>query len=74
MERPSKDVDKAWHRFGNGAPGVRLTGEDLETLNKTDEPGRILHRLPEEAGGDYLGMLEVFHLVHCLVSMIFAYE
>ncbi|KAK3936197.1 hypothetical protein QBC46DRAFT_412345 [Diplogelasinospora grovesii] len=67
---PTAEIDAAWKDIGLGAPGIRLTQEDLEVLNKTFLPrGRYLHRIPEEHGGGYLGLLEVFHLLHCLDSL-----
>jgi hypothetical protein len=49
-------------------PGVRLHWEDIKALNKSvqTDPKRPLHEIPEEYGGGYIGMLEVFHLLHCL--------
>jgi hypothetical protein len=39
---------------------IRLTDEDLEAINDTSVP---LHR-----EGGHLGMMTVFHELHCLVS------
>ena len=66
---PSPQIDAAWLRIGLGTPGIRLNEDDLKKLNKTDTPLRPLHKIPEEYGGGYLGMLEVFHLLHCLDSL-----
>lgn len=56
-------------KIGLGTPAIRLYDEDLKQLNKSDTPDRPLHRIPEEYGGGYIGMLEVFHLLHCLDSL-----
>ncbi|KAK8116533.1 uncharacterized protein PG998_004814, partial [Apiospora kogelbergensis] len=69
LDAPTPEIDAAWHEIGLGAPGIRLTEDDLKSLNKTDMPGRRLHKIPEEYGGGYLGLLEVFHMLHCLDSL-----
>ncbi|KAH8204182.1 hypothetical protein TruAng_001602 [Truncatella angustata] len=38
-------------------------------LNKTESPDQPWHKVPEEYGGGYLAMLEVFHLMHCLNTL-----
>jgi len=67
----SDDVDVAWHKIELGAGGIRLTEQEVLALNytqdKINDPARPLHKVPEEHGGGYLAMLEVFHLLHCLV-------
>ncbi|KAK0652716.1 hypothetical protein B0T16DRAFT_455058 [Cercophora newfieldiana] len=65
----SDDIDLAWHQIELGAGGIRLTEEEVKTLNVTGTEGHPLHKIPEEHGGGYLGMLEVFHLLHCLNSL-----
>ncbi|KAK6837006.1 hypothetical protein PG987_007501 [Apiospora arundinis] len=69
LEAPTPEINAAWQEIGLGAPGIRLTDDDLKTLNKTDTPGRRLHRIPDEYGGGYLGLLEVFHMLHCLDAL-----
>lgn len=64
----SNDVDIAWHEIELGAGGIRVTAEELKLLNMTDSPEMPFHKVPDEHGGGYLAMLEVFHLLHCLVS------
>lgn len=67
----SDDVDIAWHKIELGAGGIHLTEQEVLALNYTqdtiNDPARPLHKVPEEHGGGYLAMLEVFHLLHCLV-------
>lgn len=64
----SNDVDVAWHEIELGAGGIWVTEEEVKQLNMTDSPEMPFHKIPEEHGGGYLAMLEVFHLLHCLVS------
>lgn len=56
-------------KIGLGAAGIRLFDDDLKKLNKSDTLERPLHRIPAEFGGGYLGMIEVFHLLHCLNAL-----
>ena len=63
----SDKIDVAWHKIEIGAGAVRLTEEEVRALNLTGNKEHPLHRVPEEQGRGYLGMLEVFHLLHCLV-------
>ncbi|KAJ1337543.1 oxidase UstYa family protein [Microdochium nivale] len=69
----SDDVDLAWYQIELGAGGIRLTEEEVLALNYTEaminDPERPLHRVPDEHGGGYLAMLEVFHLLHCLNTL-----
>ncbi|KAI9742169.1 MAG: hypothetical protein M1818_004069 [Claussenomyces sp. TS43310] len=67
--KPTPEIDAEWLRIGLDTPGLRLTEEDPKKLNKSDAPDRPLHRIPDEFGGGYLAMLEVFHLLHCLDSL-----
>lgn len=67
--KPSPEIDAAWLEIGLGTPAIRLYDDDLKRLNKSDTPDRPLHRIPDEFGGGYLAMLEVFHLLHCLNSL-----
>ena len=67
--KPSPEIDAAWLEIGLGTPAIRLYDDDLRRLNKSDTRARPLHRIPEEFGGGYLAMLEVFHLLHCLNSL-----
>jgi hypothetical protein len=61
-------------RLNLGKPAIRLYDDDLTRLNKSDAPDKPLHRIPEEFGGGYLAMLEVFHLLHCLNALIKAMD
>ena len=45
--------------------GVFSIGED--TLDRVGASRRNV-RLPEESGGGYMAYLEIFHLLHCVVS------
>ncbi|KAK9412932.1 hypothetical protein SUNI508_12237 [Seiridium unicorne] len=65
----SDDVDVAWHYIELGAGGIRITEEEMLVLNKTALPEGPWHKVPEEQGGGYLAMLEVFHLLHCLNTL-----
>lgn len=66
----SDDVDIAWHEIELGAGGIWITEQEREALNITGTAENPLHKIPEEHGGGYLAMLEVFHLLHCLVSLL----
>ncbi|TDZ30043.1 Cyclochlorotine biosynthesis protein O [Colletotrichum spinosum] len=65
----SNAIDMAWHEIELGAGGIRVTEEELKRLDMTDSPDLPFHKIPEEHGGGYLAMLEVFHLLHCLNSL-----
>ncbi|KAF6829089.1 hypothetical protein CPLU01_08102 [Colletotrichum plurivorum] len=65
----SNDVDVAWHEIELGAGGIWVTEEEVKKLNMSDSPELPFHKIPEEHGGGYLAMLEVFHLLHCLNSL-----
>ncbi|KAK2052153.1 hypothetical protein LY76DRAFT_671981 [Colletotrichum caudatum] len=65
----SNEIDIAWHEIELGAGGIRVTEEEVKLLNMTDSPEMPFHKIPEEQGGGYLAMLEVFHLLHCLNSL-----
>ncbi|KAK1994771.1 hypothetical protein LX36DRAFT_583761 [Colletotrichum falcatum] len=65
----SNEIDIAWHEIELGAGGIWVTEEEVKLLNMTDLPEMPFHRIPEEQGGGYLAMLEVFHLLHCLNSL-----
>lgn len=55
-------------------PGFRLSGEEVESLGKKLVNGtQIQHVIPDAQGG-YIAMLEVFHMLHCLVSVIFSLD
>ncbi|ORY58076.1 uncharacterized protein BCR38DRAFT_460921 [Pseudomassariella vexata] len=69
LDAPTTEIDDTWHEIGLGASGIRLAEGYLRILNKPDMTGRPLHRIPEEFGGGYLGLLEIFHLLHCLDSL-----
>lgn len=66
---PTPEIDAEWLKIGLGTPAIRLYDEDIKLLNKSGTPDRPLHHIPEEYGGGYLAMLEVFHLLHCLNSL-----
>ena len=40
---------------------------DEETLDRVGASRRNV-KLPEESGGGYMAYLEIFHLLHCVVS------
>ncbi|KAK6206898.1 hypothetical protein QIS74_13386 [Colletotrichum tabaci] len=65
----SNEIDIAWHEIELGAGGIRVTEEEVKNLNMTDSPEMPFHKIPEDQGGGYLAMLEVFHLLHCLNSL-----
>ncbi|KAI8277470.1 Cyclochlorotine biosynthesis protein O [Colletotrichum sp. SAR 10_98] len=65
----SKAVDVAWHEIELGAGGIWVSEEEVNLLNMTDSAELPFHKIPEEQGGGYLAMLEVFHLLHCLNSL-----
>jgi hypothetical protein len=46
---------------------MRIYESELGKLNRLPE-AKAYHKLPEENGGGYLAMLEIFHVLHCLVS------
>ncbi|KAF3801243.1 hypothetical protein GCG54_00005397 [Colletotrichum gloeosporioides] len=62
----SNAVDVAWHEIELGAGGIWVSEEEVNLLNMTDSAELPFHKIPEEQGGGYLAMLEVFHLLHCL--------
>lgn len=66
-----KEIDEAWGVIGGGVGVLRLYENEVNQLRiKEDDPFRPLHQVPDEEGG-YAGVLEVFHLLHCLVSCSF---
>src|SRR5438876_8459147 len=50
--------------------GVRIPPEKMHLLNRTldEEDWRMV---PDEAGGGYVALLDVFHQIHCLVSQLY---
>lgn len=60
---PTPKKDEAWKNISSAVPGIRLNEQDLARLHKSAE---TVYRLPEENGGGYLGVLEVFQLLHSL--------
>lgn len=44
-------------------PGIRLSEEELDWLNKSTKNA---FTIPQEAGEGYLGTLKIFQLLHCL--------
>lgn len=69
-ERPPPSVDEAWQQLGVGVPGIRLSGEEVEGFlgKKIVNGTRAMHEVQDGKGG-YVAMLEVMHLLHCLVSL-----
>jgi Mycotoxin biosynthesis protein UstYa len=47
--------------------GVRIPPEKMHLLNRTVGEGDW-RMIPDEAGGGYIALLDVFHQIHCLVS------
>lgn len=67
-QRPPKEVDELWNNVGVGMPGLRLSGEEVKGLGKELVDGtKSQHAMPDGKGG-YIAMLEVFHMLHCLVG------
>jgi hypothetical protein len=53
---------------GIGVPGIRLSAEEVRGLGKELSKGtKVVHEIQDGKGG-YVAMLEVFHMLHCLVS------
>ncbi|KAE9372881.1 hypothetical protein N431DRAFT_505168 [Stipitochalara longipes BDJ] len=53
-------------QLGGGVRVLRLHEEEVRNIGSTnDDPFRPLHIIPDDEGG-YAGVLEVFHLLHCL--------
>ena len=50
-----------------GVLALRVYKDELQTLNRL-RGTKNYHRLLEDTSGGYLAMLEVFYLLHCLVS------
>ena len=46
---------------------IPISTEQIDQIGKSLE---MTVRYPEEQGGQYAGSLEVFHQLHCLVSII----
>ena len=74
---PSPDVDAAWDRIIEGRcckNDIMLSNIEIvgamsiteETLGKINASEHAV-RLPDESGGGYLAVLEVFHQLHCVV-------
>lgn len=61
---PSPEVDAAWNNI-TSAGGFGISDEDLLKINSWPEQAV---RLPPSHGGQYLGTLDVFHKIHCVVS------
>ena len=74
---PSPDVDAAWDRIIEGrcckndivlsniniVGAMSITQETLDRINASEHAVK----LPDESGGGYLAILEVFHQLHCVV-------
>jgi len=54
------------------ATGNNMTIPSEKGLRKTIDPGSV--RVQDEYGAGYMGMLEVFHQLHCLVSKAFYFD
>ncbi|KAH8810659.1 hypothetical protein F5884DRAFT_854037 [Xylogone sp. PMI_703] len=65
---PGPEIDEAWRRISMGVPAIRLYEHELKLLSLPIET-KEYYKLPEEGGGGYLAMIEVFHLLHCLDSL-----
>ncbi|KAI1126438.1 hypothetical protein F5Y10DRAFT_293829 [Nemania abortiva] len=59
---PSSIVDEAWHQLGTRWNNMTVAKE--RALKTPIPPGSV--RVQDEYGGGYMGMLEVFHQLHCL--------
>lgn len=64
---PSPEVDYAWRYISTGVGVARMSKEDFEHAGISLD----MARLPEEYyGGGYMGFIEVFHQLHCVVSSL----
>lgn len=63
---PSPEINQAWIRIGEAAPGIRLSANEVGRLNKSTEHLHQVQNTDVDSEFQYLGMLEVFHLLHCL--------
>ncbi|KAF2092600.1 hypothetical protein NA57DRAFT_16571, partial [Rhizodiscina lignyota] len=62
---PTPIIDDAWSAISLRVSGFRIFEEDFSKMGKrVDE--KPWHKLPDEKGGGYVGMIEAFHLLHCL--------
>jgi hypothetical protein len=59
----SPEVDEAWHELGIHWNNMTIPRD--KGLKTTIDPGSV--RVQDEYGAGYMGMLEVFHQLHCLV-------
>jgi hypothetical protein len=67
---PSPSLTTAWTRIGLAAPGIRISATEARILNHSTSQLHLLPPRPSaEPEPEYLGMLEVFHLLHCLDSL-----
>jgi hypothetical protein len=48
---------------------IRLSDEELKKLHKDGRPSNV--RFSEEDGGGSMGALNIVHLLHCLVRILF---
>ncbi|KAK3171335.1 hypothetical protein OEA41_003419 [Lepraria neglecta] len=62
---PNDEIDAAWSKITDiGA--MRISEEELEKLNPLFAKSAV--RCPEKMGGGYMGSLEVFHQLHCVIA------
>lgn len=59
---PNPELDLAWDNITKIPNFFPFSDEELERIGKTSESVRF----PEDNGGEYAGMLEVFHMLHCV--------
>ncbi|KAK3180624.1 hypothetical protein K4F52_007974 [Lecanicillium sp. MT-2017a] len=64
-----QDWDDLWRH-----PGISLRQSDLLKLNKTDYDSYIQVVGSTPSDPVYAGILEVFHQLHCLVILFWAYQ
>lgn len=68
MGTPSEQIDHEWNHVSLNVPALRLFEKDFAAMGKSLTE-RNWHQIPPEWGGGYLGMTEVFHLLHCLAEI-----
>jgi hypothetical protein len=62
---PRPELDALWHRVGQ-VGSISITDEEVRRLGK--DPDYTI-RWPEVYGGGHVASVEVFHHLHCLVSI-----
>jgi hypothetical protein len=58
-------VNAITHSFGSADQNIRLSLEDLKEFNRDEDAVQ----LPDGSG--YLGTLNIYHEIHCVVSLRF---